>query len=105
MDKKDLNQIGEILDQRLKPILETLDQRIEHHLKPIVKTLDKHTVSLDKHTALLKEHSIKLDSLQSDVFDIQEKVSVFGDLHQMVKDDKKRLNSIEARVDTLEAAG
>ncbi|MBI4137221.1 hypothetical protein HY469_04120 [Candidatus Roizmanbacteria bacterium] len=100
MNKTDLVQIEEVvgkkLKEELKPIKLTLD---EHTLK-----LDEHTRKLDEHTLKLDEHTERLDSLTLDMINVQKKTDLLPDIFDYVKGTKEKVDDLEKRVETLEAA-
>lgn len=100
MNKTDLEQIEAVVGKKLK-----------EELKPIKVTLDEHTRKLDEHTRILGEHTRKLDehterldSLTHDMITVQQKTDVLPDIFDYVKGTKEKVDDLEKRVETLEAA-
>ena len=79
MDKKTLKQIEVVLDKKL-----------DEKLKPINKKLD--------------EHSSKLDALTLDMIEVQKKVDVIADIHDIVKGTRETVKDHEQRLEALETA-
>ena len=86
MNKTDLAQIEVVVGKKLK-----------EELKPIKVILDEHTRKLD-------EHSERLDSLTLDMINVQKKTDILPDIFDYVKGTKEKVDDLEKRVETLEAA-
>ncbi len=80
MNKKDLQQVGDLIDEKL-----------EANLKPIQETLDSHSRTL---VALENETMPMIKEIYENTVSAARRVSTLGD----------RVDTLEPRVDALEAA-
>ena len=100
MNKTDLAQIEVVVGKKLKEELKPIKVILDEH----TRKLDEHTRKLDEHTRKLDEHSERLDSLTLDMINVQKKTDILPDIFDYVKGTKEKVDDLEKRVETLEAA-
>jgi len=107
MNKTDLAQIEVVVGKKLKEELKPIKVILDEHTRKLdehTRKLDEHTRKLDEHTRKLDEHSERLDSLTLDMINVQKKTDILPDIFDYVKGTKEKVDDLEKRVETLEAA-